>query len=159
MEERRRAPTTSASQWRAPRARRPDNRPEPRAEPSNAQVRPWLAFHIRFTVVSRDPFLAQNKETGQTTPCLTCENLVGVTRFELVTSSVSGKRSPPELNALSFGCRSRSKEHYSGTAPSVQREISNKLACSSSPAYRSLQLSRRPAVVCPLGNRIGEVHY
>ena len=25
--------------------------------------------------------------------------VVGVTRFELVTSSVSGKRSPPELNA------------------------------------------------------------
>ena len=25
--------------------------------------------------------------------------MVGVTRFELVTSSVSGKRSPPELNA------------------------------------------------------------
>ena len=29
--------------------------------------------------------------------------MVGVTRFELVTSSVSGKRSPPELNARS-GC-------------------------------------------------------
>ena len=28
------------------------------------------------------------------------ERVVGVTRFELVTSSVSGKRSPPELNAL-----------------------------------------------------------
>ena len=27
--------------------------------------------------------------------------VVGVTRFELVTSSVSGKRSPPELNARS----------------------------------------------------------
>ena len=27
--------------------------------------------------------------------------MVGVTRFELVTSSVSGKRSPPELNAQS----------------------------------------------------------
>ena len=30
---------------------------------------------------------------------MTCESVVGVTRFELVTSSVSGKRSPPELNA------------------------------------------------------------
>ena len=27
--------------------------------------------------------------------------MVGVTRFELVASSVSGKRSPPELNARS----------------------------------------------------------
>ena len=31
--------------------------------------------------------------------------VVGVTRFELVTSSVSGKRSPPELNARSSGAR------------------------------------------------------
>ena len=31
--------------------------------------------------------------------------MVGVTRFELVTSSVSGKRSPPELNARSIGVR------------------------------------------------------
>jgi hypothetical protein len=30
---------------------------------------------------------------------LTCENIVGGTRFELVTSSVSGKRSPAELTA------------------------------------------------------------
>ena len=29
--------------------------------------------------------------------------VVGVTRFELVASSVSGKRSPPELNARSLG--------------------------------------------------------
>ena len=29
--------------------------------------------------------------------------MVGVTRFELVASSVSGKRSPPELNARSLG--------------------------------------------------------
>ncbi len=28
--------------------------------------------------------------------------MVGVTRFELVTSSVSGKRSPPELNARMY---------------------------------------------------------
>ena len=30
---------------------------------------------------------------------LACMFVVGVTRFELVASSVSGKRSPPELNA------------------------------------------------------------
>ena len=30
---------------------------------------------------------------------LTCINLVGATRFELVASSVSGKRSPAELSA------------------------------------------------------------
>ena len=30
---------------------------------------------------------------------MSASQMVGVTRFELVTSSVSGKRSPPELNA------------------------------------------------------------
>ncbi len=45
------------------------------------------------------PRSAQMK-TAQSRHALSCEELVGVTRFELVTSSVSGKRSPPELNAL-----------------------------------------------------------
>ena len=38
---------------------------------------------------------------------LTSLFVVGVTRFELVASSVSGKRSPPELNAriCRFGFR------------------------------------------------------
>ena len=38
-------------------------------------------------------------KTAQRTKPLGCEHLVGVRRFELLTSSVSGKRSPPELNA------------------------------------------------------------
>ena len=36
---------------------------------------------------------------GDALPAEPCPQMVGVTRFELVTSSVSGKRSPPELNA------------------------------------------------------------
>ena len=39
------------------------------------------------------------KQNSSEAKPLSCEHLVGVTRFELVTSSVSGKRSPPELNA------------------------------------------------------------
>ena len=39
----------------------------------------------------------QRKRPETMSPALSF--LVGVTRFELVTSSVSGKRSPPELNA------------------------------------------------------------
>ena len=41
----------------------------------------------------------RKKEKGQPPEPLTLQFVVGVTRFELVTSSVSGKRSPPELNA------------------------------------------------------------
>ena len=41
------------------------------------------------------------KQNSSEAKPLSCEHLVGVTRFELVTSSVSGKRSPPELNARS----------------------------------------------------------
>lgn len=42
---------------------------------------------------------AHQNKTAQRTYPLTCEFMVGVRRFELLTSSVSGKRSPPELNA------------------------------------------------------------
>ena len=39
------------------------------------------------------------KQNSSEAKPLSCEHLVGVRRFELLTSSVSGKRSPPELNA------------------------------------------------------------
>ena len=41
------------------------------------------------------------KQNSSEAKPLSCEHLVGVRRFELLTSSVSGKRSPPELNARS----------------------------------------------------------
>ena len=40
---------------------------------------------------------SSKKKAEAKAPASSC--MVGVTRFELVTSSVSGKRSPPELNA------------------------------------------------------------
>lgn len=43
-----------------------------------------------------------HKDEGQKTKPLTCYFVVGATRFELVTSSVSGKRSPPELSARRY---------------------------------------------------------
>ena len=51
---------------------------------------------------SLDIHLDKTKK-GQNTYVLTLSFVVGVTRFELVTSSVSGQRSPPELNARSGG--------------------------------------------------------
>ena len=48
------------------------------------------------------PFwLGDVKQNSSEAKPLSCEHLVGVRRFELLTSSVSGKRSPPELNARS----------------------------------------------------------
>ena len=49
--------------------------------------------------VAAASWLAGVKQNSSEAKPLSCEHLVGVTRFELVTSSVSGKRSPPELNA------------------------------------------------------------
>ena len=46
-------------------------------------------------------WLAGVKQNSSEAKPLSCEHLVGVRRFELLTSSVSGKRSPPELNARS----------------------------------------------------------
>ena len=62
-----------------------------------------LTFHIvRLIPPNLDGCLDTiwtDTKTAQSRHTLSCEELVGVTRFELVTSSVSGKRSPPELNA------------------------------------------------------------
>ena len=44
-------------------------------------------------------------------------HVVGVTRFELVTSSVSGKRSPPELNARLFAALERRRGNERGQIP------------------------------------------
>ena len=51
--------------------------------------------------VAAPSWLGGVKQNSSEAKPLSCEHLVGVTRFELVTSSVSGKRSPPELNARS----------------------------------------------------------
>ena len=53
----------------------------------------YLAAYLAACLVAK-----QNSPEAEP---LSCEHLVGVRRFELLTSSVSGKRSPPELNARS----------------------------------------------------------
>ena len=62
-------------------------------------------------------------KTGQRKYPLTCEFMVGVRRFELLTSSVSGKRSPPELNArisaAGVAARSILRENAHVTQPSI----------------------------------------
>ena len=54
---------------------------------------------------------------------MTWSFMVGVRRFELLTSSVSGKRSPPELNAQIFAAgvaaRSILRENAHVTQPSI----------------------------------------
>jgi hypothetical protein len=62
----------------------------------------WRGFPRKSSKGSVDQRRGPNvdqKNTGQRKRPLTCEFMVGVRRFELLTSSVSGKRSPPELNA------------------------------------------------------------
>ena len=49
------------------------------------------------------PSLVIAKQKGRGFKPPTSVFMVGVTRFELVASSVSGKRSPPELNAHALG--------------------------------------------------------
>ena len=62
----------------------------------------WLLELSKRLWVLRRPFgLVAVKQNSSEVKPLSCEHLVGVRRFELLTSSVSGKRSPPELNARS----------------------------------------------------------
>ena len=84
-----------------------------------------LTFHIVRLIPSNldsclDTIWTDTK-TAQSEYALSCESLVGVTRFELVTSSVSGKRSPPELNALVLF----SDSYTTMTAPARQQQFSN----------------------------------
>ena len=59
-------------------------------------------WNCRSGLAAAAPFwLGGVKQNSSEAKPLSCEHLVGVRRFELLTSSVSGKRSPPELNARS----------------------------------------------------------
>ena len=62
----------------------------------------WLLeLSKRFLGAAASFWLGGVKQNSSEAKPLSCEHLVGVRRFELLTSSVSGKRSPPELNARS----------------------------------------------------------
>ena len=69
---------------------------EPISSPAQAILQTQKSFgrHNRSIMVE----LPRKQNSLEAKP-LGCEHLVGVRRFELLTSSVSGKRSPPELNA------------------------------------------------------------
>ena len=62
------------------------------------------------------------KESSPETWPLSCECMVGVRRFELLTSSVSGKRSPPELNAR-IARRDATGRHSMANAPRWQARM------------------------------------
>ena len=79
--------------------------PRPIIVSSAAPFRRWSRWQI-----ARNPiFDVCKKEPGRQRTDRAPQHLVGVTRFELVTSSVSGKRSPPELNARTQRRNTRGK--------------------------------------------------
>ena len=76
------------------------------------------------------------------------EFMVGVTRFELVTSSVSGKRSPPELNARSLGCALRARNNI--TKPSDRRnpQFEKSFARTGAPGQSPMTVPRTRPQAC-----------
>ena len=80
---------------------------------------------------------------------LTSQFVVGVTRFELVTSSVSGKRSPPELNA-----RSRVREcagnNITELPPGGKNYFKKLVICGPIGARRSANSTRKVPFVPPM---------
>ncbi len=89
------------------------------------------------------------KQNSSEAKPLSCEHLVGVTRFELVTSSVSGKRSPPELNA-----RSRVREcagnNITELPPGGKNYFKKLVNCGPIGARRSANSTRKVAFVPPM---------
>ena len=75
-------------------------------------------FVVRFMVKQNSP---EAKPLGS-------EHLVGVRRFELLTSSVSGKRSPPELNARSR-VRKRARDNITEPELGGKNIFKNRLHC------------------------------
>ena len=68
------------------------------------------------------------KQNSSEAKPLSCEHLVGVRRFELLTSSVSGKRSPPELNARSR-VRKRARDNITEPELGGKNIFKNRLHC------------------------------
>ncbi len=94
-------------------------------------------------------WLGSVKQNSSETKPLSCEHLVGVRRFELLTSSVSGKRSPPELNA-----RSRVREcagnNITELPPSGKNYFKKLVNCGPIGACRSANSTRKVAFVPPM---------
>ena len=68
------------------------------------------------------------KQNSSEAKPLSREHLVGVRRFELLTSSVSGKRSPPELNARSR-VRKRARDNITEPELGGKNIFKNRLHC------------------------------
>ena len=105
-----------------------------------------VASVIEAGLVARVAGVKQNSSEAKP---LSCEHLVGVRRFELLTSSVSGKRSPPELNA-----RSRVRECAGNNItelPLGGKNYFKKLVnCGPIGARRSANSTRKVAFVPPM---------
>ena len=89
------------------------------------------------------------KQNSSEAKHLSCEHLVGVRRFELLTSSVSGKRSPPELNA-----RSRVREcagnNITELPPGGKNYFKKLVNCGPIGACRSANSTRKVPFVPPM---------
>ena len=89
------------------------------------------------------------KQNSSEAKPLSCEHLVGVRRFELLTSSVSGKRSPPELNA-----RSRVREcagnNITELPPGGKNYFKKLVICGPIGARRSANSTRKVPFVPPM---------
>ena len=89
------------------------------------------------------------KQNSSEAKPLSCEHLVGVRRFELLTSSVSGKRSPPELNA-----RSRVREcagnNITELPPGGKNYFKKLVICGPIGACRSANSTRKVPFVPPM---------
>ena len=94
-------------------------------------------------------WLVDVKQNSSEAKPLSCEHLVGVRRFELLTSSVSGKRSPPELNA-----RSRVREcagnNITELPPGGKNYFKKLVNCGPIGARRSANSTRKVAFVPPM---------
>ena len=94
-------------------------------------------------------WLGRVKQNSSEAKPLSCEHLVGVRRFELLTSSVSGKRSPPELNA-----RSRVREcagnNITELPPGGKNYFKKLVICGPIGARRSANSTRKVPFVPPM---------
>ena len=94
-------------------------------------------------------WLAGVKQNSSEAKPLSCEHLVGVRRFELLTSSVSGKRSPPELNARSR-VRECARNNITELPPGGKNYFKKLVNCGPIRARRSVNSTRKVAFVPPM---------
>ena len=123
------------------------------AEPVSASVGMVIGAVEAVLGAAAFAWLGDIKQNSSEAKPLSCEHLVGVRRFELLTSSVSGKRSPPELNARS---RVRKCARDNITEPELggKNIFKNRLHC----GIRALSYPFQKSLLPRFGCRIMQGH-